>query len=68
MSHYKSITITHKNKIYNIRSVVGGKQLTNQQAVDRAIKTKTLGKSFHSIDSAVKAAKALSKTQTMPKK
>jgi len=69
MAHYKSITVTRKDgKIHNIRSVVDGKQLSEKQAKDHAKKNKSYGKSFKDIPTAVKAAKALSKTQTMPKK
>ena len=69
MSHYKSITVTNKDgKHYNIRSVVDGKQLTQKAAVAHAQKNKSFGKSYNTIPEAVKAAKAKSAKQTMPKK
>ena len=70
MSHYKSITVTRQDtrKHYNIRSVVNGKKLSPKKAEEHAEKTKSYGKAYDSIPQAVKAAKALSKTQKMPKK
>jgi len=69
MAHYKSITVTKKDgKHYNIRSVVGGKQLSQDKAEAHAKKTKSYGKAYDTIPQATKAAKALSKTQKMPKK
>lgn len=67
MSHYKSITITRSDgKHYNIRSVVDGKQLSDNEAIRHAEKTNSFGKSFNSIPEAVSAAKALSATQKEP--
>ena len=69
MSHYKSITVTKKDgKVHNIRSVVDGKQLNQRQAEAHAKKNNSYGKAFKDVPTAVKAAKALSKTQKMPKK
>jgi GH24 family phage-related lysozyme (muramidase) len=67
MAHYKSITVTNEDgKHYNIRSVVNGKQLSDEDAKKHAEKNKSFGKAYDDIPTAVEAAEALSKTQKMP--
>ena len=62
MSHERSITVGINGSHYNIRTVYGGKTLTNKEATRRAIKNKTLGKGFKTLRDAIKAAKKRSKS------
>ncbi len=62
MSHEQSITVGIDGKFYNVKTVVKGKKLKKKQAVDHAIKTKTLGRAYKNLKNAVGAAKKRSKS------
>ena len=62
MSHKQSITVTVDGKVHNVNTVgAGRRKMSNEEAVQRAIKTNTLGKEFGSVDEAVEFAKKKSK-------
>ncbi len=61
MSHEQTITVGINKKHFNIKTVVKGKKVSNKQAVDFAIKNKTLGRGFDTLEKAVKAAERRTK-------
>jgi len=74
MAHEKSITVTLPKRakgkqIFNLDTVVGGKQLTPKQAIDmfKSGKIKALGGPFKTIKQGVSAAGARSRSFNFPK-
>lgn len=62
MSHKRSITVEIDGKHYNVNTVSAGhKRMSEKEAVDRAVETKTLGHGFASMMEAVKRAEAKSR-------
>jgi|TARA_Y100000310_G_scaffold192960_1_gene192916 hypothetical protein len=61
MSHEKSITVGIDNKYYNIPTVIGGKQLTDKKAVDHAVKSKSLGQGYSTLEKALGKARERSR-------
>ncbi|MAH50522.1 hypothetical protein CMI37_32170 [Candidatus Pacearchaeota archaeon] len=64
MSHERTITID--DKFFNIKTIVKGKHVGKREAVDHAIKTKTLGSGFTTQTEAVNAAKERSESFNRP--
>lgn len=62
MSHEQTITIDVDRKWHNIVTVVNGKKVSDKEAINYAIGNKTLGKSYDTVEEAVKKAKERSRS------